>query len=252
MQVQRDSMAPPEDSYRQEPSLPKQAHYQTPFQTVGQDYEAFVTGDDSDHQPSTADLVRRSRSLTGADLTGELQPTGRKRSFFSRRKSKLAQEQAELPKATPSRSFSEFLPTQVTPADLDSKPPSGRTEAKSLKLKGEPDADASSSKPKSSKWWSWGSSSKGQKQNGRVLSQQDGKGTASREAGSRNQPSNLDLSGQLGYVNGVTSSAQHAQASPLVQPGCMSMFSAAPTALEKPVSAVQWTGAHCCCLVCSA
>ena len=248
MQVQRCSMAPQEHSYRQVPKVPQHTYYQTPFRAAAESYEAAGTGKDSDNQPILSNLIRRSRSLTDADLTNELQPSDRRRSFFSRRRSKLTTDQPELSATTPGRSFSGLLPSQASAGDSDIKSPMCKSEPKALKLRADADADTSSTKSKSSRWWSWGSSSKALKPDAKAPLTADTRSTAVKEAGSRSRPSSLEVDppGQSAGSNIAPSSAQLAQTSPLVQSGCMSMFSAAPAQPEKPISDVQWAGTGFC------
>ena len=245
VQVQRYNMAPQEHSYRQVPAEPRHTYYQTPFQAAGAGYEAAALGEDSDNQPIMSNLVRRSKSVTDAYLTNELQPSDRRRSFFSRRKSKLTTEQPDLSVPTPGRSFSSLLPSQALATDSDNKPATGTGKGSKLKV----EADADSSKSKSSRWWSWGSGSKALKPDGKAPLPADGRGTAIKEAGSSSRPSSLELAGQPDVDNIAASSGQLAHTSPLVQSGCMSMFMTAPAQTEKPVSQVQWAGRHSCCPV---
>lgn len=233
--------------------------YQTPFQESSPpDYEASGSEVDSDNQPRMSHLLRRSRSLTDADLTDELQPSGRHLSFFSQRKSKPIQEQPAPSTRDTGRSFttsgkslSGLLPSQALVSEPDSKPPTGskRAEAKSVRAKGDSDTDATVSKPKSARWWSWSGSSKAMKPDSKALPAPQGiRSPAGKEAGSNSRPSSLDLQGQPGHSSGGASAAL-AQTSPLAQPGCMSMFTAGPGQPEKPVSEVQWAGEHVPCLL---
>ena len=245
-------MAP--HSYRQ-PSVK-----QTPFQQSSpEDYEASGSEVDSDNQPRLSHLLRRSRSLTDADLTDELQPSARHRSFFSKGRAKPTQEQPALSTCdtgrsftTPGKSLSGLLPSQALVSEPDSKPPTGskRAESKSFRAKGDSDTDATVSKPKSARWWSWSGSSKATKPDSKVRpAPQGNRSPAGKEAGSNGRPSSLDLQGQSAHPSGGASSAALAQTSPLVQPGCMSMFTAGAGQPEKPVSEVQWAGEHVPCLL---
>lgn len=247
-------MAPREHSYRQ-PAAEPHAQYPSPFQQSSpDDFEVSGSEVDSDNQPIMSHLLRRSRSLTDANFTLELQPSSRRRSFFSKRRPKATQEQPALSTTNPGRSFttqgrslSGLLPNQALVSEPDSKPPTGskRTDSKSFRTKGDSDTDARMSRPKSARWWSWGSSSKGLKPDGEVLPLQG----AGSPAGSNSRPTSLDLQLQQPQPNRATSSAALAQTSPLAQPGCMSMFSAAPGQPEKPVSEVPQTGKHLPCLL---
>lgn len=234
-------MAPQDHSYTQSPAAGGGSRQRTPFDAVVGNSGNSTPWGDSESQLVMSDLVRRSRSVTDADLD-ELQPASRKRSFFSKRKQKLTPEPADVSAGVPAnRSFSGLLPSQVTTADLDTRAPTGiRTESKSFKVKGEVDAE---SRSKSSRWWSWGSNSKVPKADGKGLPVHDGKGASAQEASSRGRPSSLDLPAQSqnsSVMNGADSSAQFAHMSPLMQSGCMSMFNSGPLQPEKPVSEVQW------------
>ncbi len=237
-------MAPRDYSYTQSSAGGKSESQRTPFQAVDGDFGSSFTGrTDSDTQLAMSKLVRRSKSVTDADLPDldELQPTTRRRSFFSRRKQKFTPEQADVSATVPAhRSFSGTLPSQVTAGEFDTKPPTGskQVESKSFKVKGESDVEGLPSRPKSGKWWSWGSSSKAPK---------DGKANPvlSPPVYDTSHRARLELPLQPqnpSAVNGPDSSAQLAQMSPLTQPGCMSMFNGASSQQEKPVSEVQWSG----------
>ena len=253
------TMAPQEHSYRQPLAEPKHALHQTLFeQSSPEDYEVSGSEVDSDHQPVTSHLLRRSRSLTDAGLTDELQPSGRPRSFFSKRRLKPTHDQPALSATNPGRSFTTpgrslgLLSSQTLVPEPDSKPPTSikQAETKSVRAKGDSDSDGTASKPKSGRWWSWGSSSsKGMKPDSKVLLRQGARSPAGKDAGSNSRPSSLDLQGQPARTGGGTSSAALAQTSPLAQPGCMSMFTTGPGQPEKPVSQVQWTGKHLPCLL---
>ena len=243
------------DSLQLSPSI---TLYQTPFQhSSPEDHEISGSEVESDNQPIKSHLLRRSRSLTDADLTDDLQPSGRRRSFFSKRRPKPTQEQTALYTTktersftTPGRSLSGLLPSQALVSEPDSKPPTGskQVESKSFKTKGDSDTDATASKPKSGRWWSWGSSSKTVKPDSKALPPQGARSPAGKEAGSNSRPSSLDLQGQTAHSS-AGASAPLAQISPLAQPGCMSMFTAATEKQpEKPVAEVQWTGNFVPCL----
>ena len=253
-------MAPQEHNYRQPLAEPKHALQATPFgQSSPEDYEISGSEVDSDHQPVMSHLLRRSRSLTDADLTDELQPSGRRRSFFSKRKLKPTHKQPGLSTAntgrsftTPGRSLSGLLPSQAVVPDPESKPPTGikGAESKSVRAKGDSDTDTTASKPKSARWWSWGSSSgKAMKPDSKVLPTQGARSPAGKAAGSNSRPFSLDLQVQPAHTSAGTSSAALAQTYPLAQPGCMSMFTTGPGQPEKPVSQVQWTGKYLPCLL---
>lgn len=254
LQVHKSTMAPQEHSYRQ-PAAEPHAQYPSPFQQSSpDDYEVSGSEVDSDNQPIMSHLLRRSRSLTDANFTLELQPSGRRRSFFSKRRPKATQEQPALSTTNQGRSFttqgrslSGLLPNQALVSEPDGKPPidSKRTDSKSFKTKGDSDTDATTSRPKSARWWSWGSSSKGVKPDGKVLPPQ----AARSPAGSNSRPTSLDLQLQPPQPKGAVSSAALAQTSPLAQPGCMSMFTAASGQPEKPVSEAPQTGRQLPCLL---
>lgn len=254
LQVHKCTMAPQEHSYRQ-PAVEPHTQYQSPFQQSSpDDYEVSGSEVDSDNQPIMSHLLRRSRSLTDANFTLELQPSSRRRSFFSKRRPKATQEQPALPTTdqgesftTQGRSLSGLLPNQALVSEPDGKPPKDgkRTDSKSFRTKADSDTDATASKPKSARWWSWSSSSKGLKPDGKVLPPQG----ARSPAGSNSRPTSLDLQLQRPQHNRVTSSAALAQTSPLAQPGCMSMFTAAPGQPEKRVSDVSQTGKLPCLLL---
>lgn len=241
-------MAPQEYSYRPPPAESKHSSYESTFQASSpEDYEVSASEVDSDNQPVTSQLLRRSKSFTDAHLPNELQPSGRRRSFFSKRKLKPAQEQLDPSITTQGRSLNGVLPSpsQARASEPDSKRPTGSTRAdpKSLKARGDSDTDAPAAKPKSARWWSWGSSSKALKPDGKGLSVQVAGSPAGKEAGSGSRPSSLELPGQSAHPNGVASSGSAlSQPSPLMQSGCMSMFTTAPGQPEKPLSEVQWTG----------
>lgn len=113
----------------------------------------------SGSQTPRRDLVRRSKSLTAADIDSiiaDINPTARKRSFFSTKKPKVPADPAATPaavKATP-RSFSGLLPSQLG-ASQDGADTGGRSFVVHNIRSGDADGGSSSSKPKSSKWWSW-------------------------------------------------------------------------------------------------
>lgn len=220
---------------------PTRGSYRTPFQAFDGDAGgSFVHGDDGDNPQSMSHLTRRSKSVTDADLA-DLQLNGRRPSFFSRRKQKLTPEQADFSaSASAHRSFSGLLPDDFT-RELDTKPPTGskRIESKSFKVKGESGSDTPSSRSKSSKWWSWGSSSKAPK-DGRANPVSDS--TSAYDSTNRARPANPDLPAQPQQYSAVDGADSSAQLSPLMQSGCMSIFSAATSQPEGPVSEVQWTG----------
>ena len=237
-------MAPQEYSYRAPPAESKPSSYESPFDGLPpEDYDVSASEVDSDNQPIMSHLLRRSKSFTDTHLTNDLQPSSRRRSFFSKRKLKPAQEQPDPSITTPGRSLSGLLssPSQARTSEPDSKRPTGskRADSKSTKARGDSDTDTSATKPKSARWWSWGSSSKTVKPDGKVVSPQVAGSPSGKEAGNTRRPSSLDVPGQSAHTNGV---AAIAQPSPLMQSGCMSMFSTAAGQPEKPLSEVQWTG----------
>lgn len=237
-------MAPQDYGFTQPPVKGNEIRQKTPFQVFEGDLDSsFTQGGDSDNQLVMSQLTHRSKSVTDADVE-ELQPTGRRPSFFSRRKQKFTPEQTDMSASgSAHRSFSGLLPSEMT-GDFDTKPPIGRrTESKSFKAKGESDSDGPSSRPKSGKWWSWGSGSKAPK-DGKAIPVPDSK-TSVYDTGTRARHASFDLPAeaqQYTAVNGADSSAQLAQLSPLMQSGCMSMFSAGGPQSERPVSEVQWAG----------
>jgi len=237
-------MAPQDYGFTQPPVKGNELRQKTPFQVFEGDLDrSFTQGGDSDKQLVMSQLTRRSKSVTDADVE-ELQPTGRRLSFFSRRKQKFTPEQTDMSASgSAHRSFSGLLPSEIT-GDFDTKPPIGkRTESKSFKVKGESDSDGPSSRPKSGKWWSWGSGSKAPK-DGKAIPVPDSKNSVY-DTGTRARHASLDLPAEAQHysaVNGADSSAQLAQLSPLMQSGCMSMFSAGGPQSERPVSEVQWAG----------
>lgn len=214
----------------------------TPFQVFEGDLDSsFTQGGDSDNQFVMSQLTPRSKSVTDADIE-ELQPTGRRLSFFSRRKQKLTPEQTDMSASgSTHRSFSGLLPSDIT-GDIDTKPPIGkRIESRSFKVKGESDSDGPSSRAKSGKWWNWGSGSKAPK-DGKAMPASDSRNSVYDTGTARHASLDLPAEAQQhSAVNGADSSAQLAQLSPLMQSGCMSMFSAAGPQPERPVSEVQWT-----------
>ena len=219
----------------------------TPFQVFEGDLDSsFTQGGGSDNQLVMSQLTRRSKSVTDADIE-ELQPTGRRLSFFSRRKQKLTPEQTDMSASgSTHRSFSGLLPSDIT-GDIDTKPPIGkRIESRSFKVKGESDSDGPSSRAKSGKWWNWGSGSKAPK-DGKAMPASDSRNSVYDTGTARHASLDLPAEAQQhSAVNGADSSAQLAQLSPLMQSGCMSMFSAAGPQPERPVSEVQWTGVPGC------
>ena len=242
VQLQGHSMAPQDYGFTQPPVKGNKIRQNTPFQVFEGDLDSsFTQGGDSDSQLVMSQLTRRSKSVTDADIE-ELQPTGRRVSFFSKRKQKSTPEQTDMSANVSShRSFSGLLPSDIT-GDSDTKPPIGkRTESKSFKVKGESDSDGSSSRPKSGKWWSWGSKAP---KDGKATPASDSRNSVY-DTGTRTRHASLDLPAepqQHNAVNGADSSAQLAQLSPLMQSGCMSMFSAGGPQPERPVSEVQWAG----------
>ncbi|DBA82653.1 TPA: hypothetical protein ACH3X1_006898 [Trebouxia sp. C0004] len=238
-------MAPQEYGFTQPPVKGNVTRQKTPFQVFeGSLDSSFTQAGESDNQLVMSQLTRRSKSVTDADIE-ELQPTGRRLSFFSRRKQKLTPEQTDVSASRSThRSFSGLLPSDIT-GDFDTRPPVGkRTESKSLKVRGESDSDGPPSRPKSGKWWSWGSSSKAPKE-GKGIPVPDSRNSVY-DTGTRGRHASLDLppeAQQYSAINGADSSAQLAQLSPLMQSGCMSMFSTGGPQPEQPVSEVQWADA---------
>ncbi|KAA6425209.1 MAG: ubiquitin carboxyl-terminal hydrolase 2-like [Trebouxia sp. A1-2] len=231
----------PTYGFTQPPVKENEASQKTPFQVFDRDLDSSFTQGGKSDQLVMSQLTRRSKSVTDADLE-ELQPTGRRPSFFSRRKQKFTPEQTDMSASRSThRSFSGLLPSDIT-GDFDTKPPVGkRVESKSYKVKGESDSDGPSSRPKSGKWWSWGSGSKAPK-DGKAIPAPDSSNSVY-DTGTRVRHASLDLPAQSQHniaVNGADSSAQLAQLSPLMQSGCMSMFSAGGPQPEQPVSEVQW------------
>ena len=204
----------------------------TPFQVADGDWGNSFSGDDSDTQLVRSHLTRRSKSVTDADLSELLSET-RRPSFFSRRKQKAPEQAAASSSLSGNRSFSGQLPSKV-----DSKPANGskQTGSKSFKVRGEQEVETS--KPKSGKWWSWGSSSKAPKPDSKVSSTSN-----SESISSSSRPNSLELpqQSQVSITASAAEQAQLAQLSPAMT-GCMSLFSANPQQ-ERPVSEVQWTGA---------
>lgn len=131
------------------------------------------------YKPSNAaiysNLVRRSRSLTDADmesLDAEVQPSGRRRSFFSPRKPKAATDHPSNSTldAAAARSFSGLLPNHLGREDSRSLLDSDRDGATSFTRRNSKadDTDISAGKAKSAKWWSWGSTKAPPKPDGKV------------------------------------------------------------------------------------
>ncbi len=244
VQLHGYSMAPQDYGFTQPPVKGNKIRQNTPFQVFEGDLDSsFTQGGDSDNQLVMSQLTRRSKSVTDADIE-ELQPTGRRLSFFSKRKQKSTPEQTDMSASgSTHRSFSGLLPSDIT-GDFDTKPPIGKkTESKSFKVKGESDSDGPSSRPKSGKWWSWGSGSKAPK-DGKPMPASDSRNSVY-DTGTGTRHASLDLPAeaqQNSAVNGADSSAQLAQLSPLMQSGCMSIFSAGGPQPERPVSEVQWAG----------
>ena len=152
--------------------------HQSPFGAAASVNDGSSHGYYAPYQPENAaiysNLVRRSRSLTDADIASmdaELQPTGRRRSFFSPRKPKAAQDQAQSSsiKATP-RSFSGLLPSQLGREDSKALLDTDREDAKSFVVRSSKadDVDSSTGKVKGAKWWSWGNSKAPPKPDGKL------------------------------------------------------------------------------------
>lgn len=153
--------------------------HKSPFSTAAPPDDASSHGYFAPYDPENAaiysNLVRRSRSLTNADIASmdaDLQPTGRRRSFFSPRKPKAAPDQAQPSisiKATP-RSSSGLLPSQLGRQDSKALPDSDKEGAKSFVVRGSKadDVGNSTGKAKSAKWWSWGSSKTPPKPDGKL------------------------------------------------------------------------------------
>lgn len=152
--------------------------HQSPFNTAAPHDDGSSHGNYAPYNPENAaiysNLVRRSRSLTDADIAsmdGELQPTGRRRSFFSPRKPKASPDQGQPSsiKATP-RSFSGLLPSQLGREDGKALLDSDKEGAKSFVVRSSKadDVDSSTGKAKSAKWWSWGSSKAPPKPDGKL------------------------------------------------------------------------------------
>ena len=237
-------MAPQEYSSRAPPAESKHSSYDSPFHGLPpEDYDVSASEVDSDNQPIMSHLLRRSKSFTDTQLTNDLQPSSRRRSFFSKRKLKPFKDPPTPSITTPGRSLSGLLssPSHARTSEPNSKRPTGskRADSKSTKARGDSDTDAPATKPKSARWWIWGGSSKALKPDGKVLLPQVAGSPSGKEAGNSSRPSSLDVPGQSAHTNGV---AAVAQPSPLMQSGCMSMFSTAAAQPEKPLSEVQWTG----------
>ena len=151
---------------------------QSPFGTAPPADDTPVHSSFAPYNPENAaiysSLVRRSRSLTDADVASidsELHTSGRRRSFFSPKKPKAAPDQtpASSMKPTP-RSLSGLLPSQLSREDSKSLLDGDRDGTRSFAVRSNKleDVDSSTGKAKSGKWWSWGNSKAPPKPDGKL------------------------------------------------------------------------------------
>lgn len=147
----------------------RRSGHTTSFGAAAHPHDTSANGSYELYKPENAaiysNLVRRSRSLTDADMASidaGLQPPGRRRSFFSPRKPKAAPDPSPNQSSlTPTpRSLSGLLPSHLGREDSGSLLDSDRDGAKSFTSKDNRvvDTDSTAGNAKSAKWWSWGGS----------------------------------------------------------------------------------------------